>query len=443
LFNHFNSYRKRKLFKIETTDVCVSNTDEVDDLPNLDIEPDAINSPNNKKTRIDEENTTDNNKTTPKKILISKQKQIPPVKKTIANLNNLSIKSPVIHLIPMNNQLPGASDFEPPTPPPMFDEPFSPRTIEKTENQKYKSANAVASPKSDKESSDKENANKPAINKPRNERKKLINENALHMLNSGIESDIEDLDFNESELEMNKKNALRDKKMEKNKPTASKTLTRLKTSHSSSTKTPSTRASLSKRLAEKINDEEEEKNDDEEEKNDDEEENSSKIYTNQTMKIRNKSMLTPVQKRINRVIDDDEDENEPEERVDARILSKLKEIDNKNKKNIKKLASSSESSDSSDEEKYNFKKKDKSSASAIPKRRAPWTDQETLYLVMGVLRFGKGSWVEIIKSYPDAFSENSRENVHLKDRYRTIEKNGELKCFEKRAQQKIKELKND
>ena len=53
-----------------------------------------------------------------------------------------------------------------------------------------------------------------------------------------------------------------------------------------------------------------------------------------------------------------------------------------------------------------------------PTKRRAWTEEEIGYLIEGVEKFGKGSWAIILAAYPF----NSRSNVNLKDKWRSLEK---------------------
>lgn len=56
------------------------------------------------------------------------------------------------------------------------------------------------------------------------------------------------------------------------------------------------------------------------------------------------------------------------------------------------------------------------------KKRVRWSETETRCILIGVQRFGVGSWAEIREYYDDVFSVNGRSNVDLKDKYRNLTK---------------------
>ncbi|XP_041470874.1 telomeric repeat-binding factor 2-like isoform X2 [Lytechinus variegatus] len=55
-----------------------------------------------------------------------------------------------------------------------------------------------------------------------------------------------------------------------------------------------------------------------------------------------------------------------------------------------------------------------------PTKRRPWSSEEEEELKLGINRFGVGKWAEI----NEAYSFNNRTNVQLKDKYRTMVKQG-------------------
>lgn len=65
------------------------------------------------------------------------------------------------------------------------------------------------------------------------------------------------------------------------------------------------------------------------------------------------------------------------------------------------------------------------------RKRVMWTDTETTYLVVGVELYEKGNWSKILKRFASKF--NDRTSVHLKDKYRNIERTDELRRYEKQA----------
>jgi hypothetical protein len=75
------------------------------------------------------------------------------------------------------------------------------------------------------------------------------------------------------------------------------------------------------------------------------------------------------------------------------------------------------------------------------KGRTPWTADETVYLVMGVMMYGKGAWASILDRFKRHFKD--RSNVHLKDKYRNLERHPEeLKMMERKADIRIKNRAN-
>ena len=56
--------------------------------------------------------------------------------------------------------------------------------------------------------------------------------------------------------------------------------------------------------------------------------------------------------------------------------------------------------------------------------RKLWTRQEEFELIKGTMECGIGNWKEILQKYQFP---SWRTNVHLKDKYRTLEKKGLLK----------------
>lgn len=94
-----------------------------------------------------------------------------------------------------------------------------------------------------------------------------------------------------------------------------------------------------------------------------------------------------------------------------------------------------EDSSDSDEKKLFIKSEKK-----LTKTRSKWSHKEAVYLVIGVQLFGKGSWAKILERFKKKFGSN-RTSVHLKDKYRTLEKNtSDLRLYEKEAANLIKEI---
>lgn len=71
------------------------------------------------------------------------------------------------------------------------------------------------------------------------------------------------------------------------------------------------------------------------------------------------------------------------------------------------------------------------------KQRRHWTDEETIFLFVGIQLCGMGHWSDILKKFPDKF--NDRIGPDLKDRYRNVTKDAHyLKRFEEEANRMIK-----
>eukprot|EP00579_Thalassiosira_antarctica_P006777 CAMPEP_0201891570 /NCGR_PEP_ID=MMETSP0902-20130614/34715_1 /ASSEMBLY_ACC=CAM_ASM_000551 /TAXON_ID=420261 /ORGANISM="Thalassiosira antarctica, Strain CCMP982" /LENGTH=494 /DNA_ID=CAMNT_0048422817 /DNA_START=251 /DNA_END=1735 /DNA_ORIENTATION=- len=56
------------------------------------------------------------------------------------------------------------------------------------------------------------------------------------------------------------------------------------------------------------------------------------------------------------------------------------------------------------------------------RKRIPFTEEEDRAILEGVVRFGSGKWREILTHYDEVFEVNSRTNVNVKDRYRSLMK---------------------
>jgi len=108
----------------------------------------------------------------------------------------------------------------------------------------------------------------------------------------------------------------------------------------------------------------------------------------------------------------------------------FKDTENKPKTSKKETP---KKSDSDSESEKKIKK------SEIKPRYNTWSHQETAYLMVGVKLFGKGNWTRILEKFKVKFGAN-RTSVHLKDKYRTLERNRELKLYEKEANKLIKEI---
>lgn len=86
-------------------------------------------------------------------------------------------------------------------------------------------------------------------------------------------------------------------------------------------------------------------------------------------------------------------------------------------------------------------KKKRHSTSTSSSTRRPWSNTETLFLCIGVELYGKGNWGKIIQTYKSKF--NQRTGVHLKDKYRNLERSNELTKFEKEARIYMDKHKNE
>lgn len=71
------------------------------------------------------------------------------------------------------------------------------------------------------------------------------------------------------------------------------------------------------------------------------------------------------------------------------------------------------------------------------KQRRAWSDEETIYLFVGIQICGMGHWSDILKKFSDKF--NNRIGPDLKDRYRNVTKDARaLERFEGEASRMIK-----
>jgi len=85
-----------------------------------------------------------------------------------------------------------------------------------------------------------------------------------------------------------------------------------------------------------------------------------------------------------------------------------------------------------------FKKKIKHNS---PKRKGkrPWNETETLWLIVGVELYEKGSWIKILKEFSDKFE--NRSSVDLKDKYRNLTTNSQkLANYQKQARIILKNM---
>ena len=145
---------------------------------------------------------------------------------------------------------------------------------------------------------------------------------------------------------------------------------------------------------------------------------------------KSKSKKTPKKPEVKSQDEEEEEENK------SKTVNKSK----KKTQTIKKDTSFSSFSDVSDESDNESKVKVKMNESSAQGKRVKWTENETIYLVVGVELYGKGNWAKISKRFNDKLK--NRTTVHLKDKYRNLEKaNSELKRFEKIAKTLIE--KND
>ena len=63
-----------------------------------------------------------------------------------------------------------------------------------------------------------------------------------------------------------------------------------------------------------------------------------------------------------------------------------------------------------------------------PRSRFPWTTEETETFFKALQKYGVGRWAEI----KDACPESERNNVQLKDKWRTLIKTGEYEALKKK-----------
>jgi hypothetical protein len=76
-------------------------------------------------------------------------------------------------------------------------------------------------------------------------------------------------------------------------------------------------------------------------------------------------------------------------------------------------------------------------------KRQKWTEEQTVYLMVGVMKYGKGSWLNILKAFKSYFGD--RTTIQLKDKYRNLEKFNEIKHYKNKAKvilrQKLAQMK--
>lgn len=86
----------------------------------------------------------------------------------------------------------------------------------------------------------------------------------------------------------------------------------------------------------------------------------------------------------------------------------------------------------SDVKKNSLREKKKGEAQ---NQRTRWSEKETIYLAIGVELYGKGNWAKILKRFNEQLK--ARNSVHLKDKYRNLERSDEIKRFSKIAKSYI------
>lgn len=105
---------------------------------------------------------------------------------------------------------------------------------------------------------------------------------------------------------------------------------------------------------------------------------------------------------------------------------------------ISSIENSSEDDDAAMAKKTDIKQEKKVKQEIKQERKVNgkriWTSEETVYLVVGVKLYGKGSWQRIFTEFRSKF-QAGRNTVDLKDKYRNLDKPGsELKLYEKQAE---------
>lgn len=146
---------------------------------------------------------------------------------------------------------------------------------------------------------------------------------------------------------------------------------------------------------------------------------------------------------------EDNDKSKSKKKVDEKkdkshnksVNAGRKSVENKKKTTKEKTDSFSSVSDlsGSDNEQESKKKSPKDTKENIHAKRSKWSDSEALFLVIGVELYGKGNWAKILRRLNDKFK--NRTSVHLKDKYRNLERAGELKRLEKQARTYIEKNK--
>lgn len=67
-------------------------------------------------------------------------------------------------------------------------------------------------------------------------------------------------------------------------------------------------------------------------------------------------------------------------------------------------------------------------SSPKPRKKAKrWTEQEIEALKQGVAKYGKGSWLEILKEFPAAFGPNARNASDLEKKWQRLASKGDTK----------------
>ena len=113
---------------------------------------------------------------------------------------------------------------------------------------------------------------------------------------------------------------------------------------------------------------------------------------------------------------------------DEKSKSKL----NDSIENIEASSSDSEQSEKNSRARFQNKKR---------KEKTRWTERETIYLAVGVELYGKGNWSMILEKLNVNF--NNRTSVHLKDKWRNIERYDQVKQYQKRAAVVISKMRDE
>ncbi len=105
---------------------------------------------------------------------------------------------------------------------------------------------------------------------------------------------------------------------------------------------------------------------------------------------------------------------------------------------VESVEKSSSDDDENSRTSLAFNKKNKQNS---PKRKGkrPWNETETLWLIVGVELYEKGSWIKILKEFSDKFE--NRSSVDLKDKYRNLTTNAtKLASYQKQARIILKNM---